>query len=83
MRILGFPPLELVGRSLFAILHPDDVAKVRDNFDYLVAHPGESRTCESRFRRRDGTWCWFKGKGSNLLHEPDVQAMLCHFHEPQ
>ena len=32
-------------------------------------------------RRKDGGWRWFEGTNSNLLHDPDVGALICNGHD--
>ena len=52
---LGYTPAELVGRSFFEFIHPDDLTRVRAAFDeQLRGEPGPA--VEYRFRYKDGSW---------------------------
>ena len=51
-RILGRAPEELVGRSAFELMHPDDAAEMRSRLEKALAHPGEAVTSTYRMRHR-------------------------------
>ncbi|BBX70283.1 sensor domain-containing protein [Mycolicibacterium psychrotolerans] len=51
--ILGYEPEEMIGRTAYELLHPDDVALMRDDDDAAVLTP---RTV--RMRHRDGCYRW-------------------------
>jgi PAS domain S-box-containing protein len=57
--ILGFDADELVGTSLTASIHPDDLAAVREVIRSLTPeHPRQMFTCRSR--RADGSYVWLE-----------------------
>ena len=58
-RMLGFKPEELVGRNLFAQLHPDDAARTRADLDQRV-QTGEPT--EARAIRADGSYRWLESR---------------------
>src|SRR2546422_11140735 len=55
-RLWGYPLEELLGRKIFEFIHPEDLARVTDEFLALVGQIGSSSTIECRGRRRDGEW---------------------------
>lgn len=55
--VLGRTAEEITGTSLFALVHPDDVAALRET----LWHSGGSLTC--RYRHKDGTWHWVESAG--------------------
>jgi len=67
-RVLGYKPEEMIGRSGFELLHPDD--------RLLLASPGTKVTKELRCRHKDGTWRTLESTGSNLLGNPAVRAVV-------
>jgi len=75
-RFLGYPPGELVGRTTFDFIHPDDRPRVRSVFRDLVAEPGGIRTLELRFLLADGSWRTLDVVGTNLLLEPSVAGIV-------
>jgi diguanylate cyclase (GGDEF)-like protein/PAS domain S-box-containing protein len=53
--LLGWEPEELVGRSSYEFIHPDDVDDVR-GVHTALRERGESVTVRHRYRRRDGSY---------------------------
>lgn len=66
-RVLGYKPEELVGRSAFDIIHPDDAARVRSIFASAIQTGGLTPSVEFRFRHKDGSWRFIEAVGNNLL----------------
>jgi PAS domain S-box-containing protein len=56
--ILGYPPEELVGKTLSEVTHPEDLAADLANFGALTRGESSSYTMEKRFIRKDGTFVW-------------------------
>jgi signal transduction histidine kinase len=57
---LGWSPDELVGRSVFEWMHPDDHALSRQAVAQAAREQGES--FENRYRHKDGSYRWFSWK---------------------
>ena len=55
-RLLGYAPSELLERSVFELLHPDDLPAVADALARALGEPGTPHSAEFRFRHRDGSW---------------------------
>ncbi|WP_341529050.1 EAL domain-containing protein [Nostoc sp. UHCC 0302] len=75
-RILGYKPEELIGKNAFEFIHPEDIPKSSNIFNYLIQNLGSTVRVESRFRRKDGSWCFLESTGSNLLAEPSVKGIV-------
>jgi len=75
-RVFGHAPADLVGRSGFEHVHPEDVGRARAMLDDVLARPGAPRTLEVRVRRRDGTWRGLEAVLVNRLTEPAVGAIV-------
>ncbi len=75
-RVTGYTAEELVGRNGFALLHPEDLEDVQQQFTALLDQPGDFITVECRLRHPDGTWRWMEGTLTNLLDEPEVEAVM-------
>jgi hypothetical protein len=75
-RHLGWKRDEIVGRSIFDFVHPDD----RDTVGYRMAdaleHPLRPITQEVRFKHADGDWRIMEGIGVNRLGDPSVKAIV-------
>jgi PAS domain S-box-containing protein len=74
--VLGYEPSELVGRSAFDFVHPDDVSEVASRFSVALQHPGVAVPVTFRFRHRDGHWVPLEAIGSNRLDDPNVQGVV-------
>jgi PAS domain S-box-containing protein len=66
-RILGYTQEEMIGRSTFSLMHPDDVAAKIPTFRALAEKPGEVGTDTFRYRHKDGTWRVVEAVGRTLL----------------
>ena len=75
-RVLGYAPEELIGTDAFALIHPDDVAAVRDVFEEALRRPGITIPAEFRFRDKAGSWRWLEATGTNLLTDPSVAGVV-------
>jgi two-component system CheB/CheR fusion protein len=80
-RLLGYADEEVLGRSAFDFLHPDDQAPARTLLAEVLRRPGARATAPYRLRHRDGSWIWVEATGVNLLHEPSVQAVVVNYHD--
>jgi PAS domain S-box-containing protein len=74
--ILGYTPGEWVGRDVFDLVHPEELASVRERFGRLLRNPGGSETLVHRGRHKDGSSRWLEVRGTNLLDEPSVRAVV-------
>ena len=75
-RVLGYTPEECMAKSAGAIVHPDDRAALAHTFQHLLAIPGLMETHQFRCRHKDGTWRWVEAVMTNVLQDPDVQALV-------
>jgi diguanylate cyclase (GGDEF)-like protein/PAS domain S-box-containing protein len=65
--LLGYEPSEVLGRSVFDVIVPDDHYSVRRVTGELV-EPGSSRTFTYRARRKDGSFVWFESTSRAILN---------------
>lgn len=79
--VLGYSPEEHIGRNTFDLLHPDDAPQVRFQYERLIHNAGSSETSIHRARHKDGSWRWLESRGTNLLHEPSVRALVINFRD--
>ncbi len=75
--VTGKPPEDLIGRSGHDHIDPAELPQVEAFIDKVLQAPGSRAGLEFRYRRCDGDWIWLDGTGVNLLHEPEVQAIVC------
>src|SRR5215470_11873305 len=80
-RVLGYSPQEFIAINGFALIHPGDFASAAHILQHLLAVPGLVDTKQFRFRHKDGTWRWMEASITNLLDDPDVQALVMNLHD--
>src|SRR6266446_2707249 len=80
-RVLGYTPQEFMTINGFDVFHPGDIPSIAHTFQQLLAIPGLVDTKQFRSRHKDGTWRWVEATVTNLLHDPDVQAIVTNLHE--
>jgi diguanylate cyclase (GGDEF)-like protein/PAS domain S-box-containing protein len=66
------------GESIFARVHPDDLARAREHFGDRLAAPGTGTGPPLLLRMlgRDGAWHDVEGVGTNLLDDPAVGGVV-------
>ena len=74
-RVLGYAPSELLERSAFDYVHPDDIPVVGEALARAIAHPALPQTAQFRFRARDGSWRALEAVGQARV-EPGGAAQL-------
>jgi PAS domain S-box-containing protein len=75
-RIFGYQPEEIVGRNCLDLIHPQDRDQSHRALKQVVAMPPGPFQSDGRVRHKDGTYCWVESTFSNLLFEPEVQAIV-------
>jgi PAS domain S-box-containing protein len=68
VEVIGFEPDELVGANAFSLVYPDDEARIREQFEAIVA--GETQPAgpiEYRYATADGGWVWLRTR----VHTPE------------
>ncbi len=78
---LGYRTGEFLGKSLFQLIHPDDLERVQGQFAQLVGNPDFHPREQFRMLHRDGTWRWIEAVGTNLLNEPSVRGIVVNYHD--
>jgi two-component system, cell cycle sensor histidine kinase and response regulator CckA len=73
--VLGCTPEEMLGRTHFASVHPDDRERIAEAFRRVTAG-GRFEPQTYRFRHRDGRWRVLETTGTNLLAHPHVRGVV-------
>ncbi len=77
----GWSSEELLGKSGFGRIHPDDNASVQRIYKELLKFPGDVRSAEFRIRCKDGTYKYIEINGRNLIDDPLINGFLLNFHD--
>jgi len=79
--MLGYTPDELIGTDPFLLIHPDEVAAIRDLFRDVASAHGAHVAARFRFRHKDGSWRWLEVIGTNLLDDFEVQGIVVNYRD--
>lgn len=79
--LLGYTPEQFLGEHILVLFHPDDLPKLQQILQDILTIPNYNASGEYRLRHKGGTWKWFEGNGTNLLHNPDVGAIVGTFRD--
>ena len=75
-RVLGFDVQEMVGSTLFGLLHPDDKLTVFAAHEEFLTGRHETMVWGARLRHKDGSWRHVEMVPTNLLDNPDVGGLV-------
>ncbi len=78
---LGYKPKALIGKGIFAFLHPDDVPQVEESLERLRHDPTTDLVLEFRFRHQDGSWRYIESTYSNLLMSASETRLVANFRD--
>lgn len=67
-KFMGYAPEEIVGKSIFELMHPDDVDRAKDGIREAVEKK-EGGRIEYRYRHKDGRYVWLETVGNFLFDE--------------
>jgi PAS domain S-box-containing protein len=73
---LGFAAEEVVGRSMFDRVHPDDRDIVTEAFRAVAARLGHRVTARCRVRHKDGSWHHIAWSARNATDVPGVDGII-------
>jgi two-component system cell cycle sensor histidine kinase/response regulator CckA len=76
LKVLGYQPEELVGQNGFALIHEDDVATARGEFQKCVENPGQTAIAKFRARHRDGSWVYLETVCKSFLDDPEIAGVV-------
>lgn len=73
LKVLGYPPEQLLGRNAFDLIHPDDVERARHYWGQLGTRPTIT-VPDFRYRTAGGEWKWIETTVSNQTQNPAIGA---------
>ncbi len=73
---LGYSERDLLGQPVLAFVHPDDAHLFEDCCSNLLTSRVGTQTIEMRGLHADGRWIWLAGNVTDLLDDPNVQAIV-------
>ncbi|MFB9994514.1 PAS domain S-box protein [Deinococcus oregonensis] len=74
-RILGYSATQLLGQSIYSLIHPDDHPQVQQALAQLLPE-SEPMTVTFRCQHRDGHWVWLESIAVDLHDHAHVNGVL-------
>jgi PAS domain S-box-containing protein len=75
-RIHGYKEGDLVGRSTFELIHPEDLQSVQSILATVLEGPGVPAVVRYRYRNADGSYTWMEASARNELGNPHIQGII-------
>jgi len=75
-RLLGYTEDALLGREALSLVHPDDVAAVRDALASLYGGDPAHGALVARVQHANGDYRYFESNASNLLDDPAMHGIV-------
>ena len=79
--VIGYTPEERQGKSIFDLLHPDDMASATSAFTQLLQNQVAHVHIELRLQHKDGSWRSVEAVGQNLLDDPAIAGIVANFRD--
>lgn len=80
-KIFGWKAEELIGKSTFEVVHPDDQLIAQKFFSDLLTSSESSINFEFRYRCKDNTYKWVALTATNQLDNPVINGILLNYHD--
>ncbi len=78
-RVFGYSPEELLGCNGFEYVPKENISYVAAQFEDIVSIAGKTKTVEHQFLHKNGSVLWIESTVTNLLHDPDIHAIMSNF----
>ena len=80
-RFSGYTPEELIGKSGFSFIHPDDLERAVNVYSTAILLQDTAIPNGFRMIHKDGSERYLEGLGKNLLNNPDVAGFIMNVHD--
>ncbi len=74
--LIGYEPEEMLGKSQFDLIHPEDAEQMRAQFAELIVTGQMTTPIEFRVQTRGGDWRILESIGKNCLDVPAVRGVI-------
>ncbi len=80
-RLLGYSMEERAKHNAFELVHPDDLAYTKEQWQQILAEPGKNLRVQFRIRHHNGSWRWVEGNVINLLNDPTIGMVISSYRD--
>lgn len=75
--VLGYEPQNMIGKSMFDFIHPDDLDKVTSCMNNAM-EGSLAQTAQYRYYNVDGEYIWVETRGNPLIyHDSEINGFVC------
>ncbi len=78
-KIAGYTFDEVKDKTMFELVHPEDLADLSSFFLQVVNTPGVPFTRQFRFSRKQGGYIWIEGTMTNMLHDETIRGFVTNY----
>lgn len=75
-KVLGYSKEEMIDKSVFALVHPDDLEKINALHQNLLKNPGILFNEELRILHNEGHFIWIESTSVNHLGNPNIKGIV-------
>lgn len=79
--VLGYAVEDVLGKSGFEFVHPEDLAWASSSFQKEVIENPDVKFITVRLLKKNGHWVWCMVRGHNLLSNPHIGSIVVYFHD--
>jgi len=80
-KMFGFKSDENIDFNPAEYTHPEDLPMVLDELNRVMTETNYNPTIQYRFQSKEGSWKWIESTFSNLLDNPDIEAIVINFRD--
>lgn len=79
--ILNYAPSELVGLNIQQLINKEDIVKFQVVLKEIIHLPRIVKSLQFQMKDKKGNWLWMEGQFSNLLNEPNIEAIVINYRD--
>ncbi len=80
-RIMGWTNEEIMAQDGTVLVHPDEIEDAKKMVQKILTSPGLPIQTLFRNRHKKGHYVWLEGVVTNLLHDPNVNALVYNYRD--
>jgi len=75
-KLLGYEPHHRVNNSIFDLIHPSDIKKIKKTFKEAIAQPDSIGTITYRIKDANEIYHYFESIGNNQVSNPRINGLI-------
>jgi PAS domain S-box-containing protein len=80
-QVLGYTAAEMRSFNALDLIHPDDKSLIAEQLALVARQPRVGTDILGRVRHKDGSYRWVEGTFTNLLDDPNVNAIVNNYRD--